>query len=180
MLKSILSGIAAALRSIGRAVVGIAMAPLRFVDGLLGGSGGDSSPQIPEIRSYDDEVQLDGDDRQAMYIEIANKILAWAADSIIDSAPTSLPPGLPIELRYWVPGLTRQECETLINADEKAVSAHIQGIFPLPGVRPVQRLTPLLEWPREPSLSLDEEDSVCSSAPPQATSTLYSAPAPKS
>jgi hypothetical protein len=156
MLKSIFAGIASALRSIGRFVFGVAMAPFRFVDRILGGDGGDSFPPIPEVKAYDESEPFDRDDRQAMYIEIANWILAWAADSIIDAAPAALPPRLPIALREWLPGLTRAECETLINADEKAVLAHIQQAFPLPGVRPVQRLTPLREWPREPSIGWDE------------------------
>jgi hypothetical protein len=150
------SGIAAALRSIGSAVFGIAMAPLRLIDRLLGSDGGGASPQIPDVRAYDESEPIDAHDRMAMYIEIANRILAWAADSIIGDAPAPLPPNLPIQIREWLPGLTRAECGTLINADEKAVSAHLQQAFPLPGVRPVQRLTPMLEWPREPSSKFNE------------------------
>jgi hypothetical protein len=156
MLKSILSGIASALRAIGRAVFGIAMVPLRLVDRLLVGGDGGSPQEIPEVRRYEDGEPKDAADSYAFYLELANRIMTWAADSIVADAPASLPPRLPIALREWLPGVTRAECEVLINADEKAISAHIQRAFPLPGVRLVQRLAPLLEWPREPSSNLNE------------------------
>jgi hypothetical protein len=156
MLKFVFSAIASALRSIGRVVGVIAMAPLRLIDRLLIGGDGGYPQEIPEVRRREDGEPKDAADSYAFYLELANKIMAWAADSIIADAPAPLPPRLPIALREWLPGLTRAECETLINADETAVSSHIQRLFALPGVRPVQRLAPLREWPEEPSLAFDE------------------------
>jgi hypothetical protein len=156
MLKSVLLSIVSALRSVAGVIGRIAMAPLRCIDRVLVRGDGGSPREIPEVRRYDDAEPLDAADRQAMYIELANRIMAWAADSIVDDAPAPLPEKLPIGVREWLPGMTRDECRALINAHEKAVSAHIQRLFALPGLRPVQPLTPLREWPAEPSLAFDE------------------------
>jgi hypothetical protein len=156
MLKAIFSSIVSALRSVASVMGRVAMAPIRFIDRLLVGGDGGSPPEIQEVRRYDDTESIDSADRQAMYIELANRIMAWAADSIVDDAPAPLPAKLPIALREWLPGVTRDECCVLLNADEKAVSAHIQRLFALRGLRPVQHLTPLREWPAEPSLPFDE------------------------
>jgi hypothetical protein len=156
MLKAVFSAIASALRSFAGVMGHVAMAPIRFIDRLLVGDTGGSPPEIQDVRRYDDAEPIDSADRHAMYIELANNVMAWAANSIVDDAMAPLPAKLPIALREWLPGMTRDECIALINADEKAVSAHIQRLFGLPGVRPVQRLTPLREWPAEPSLAFDE------------------------
>ncbi|WP_334381401.1 MULTISPECIES: hypothetical protein [unclassified Bradyrhizobium] len=145
-----------ALRAFGRVVGRMAVAPLRLIDRVLVGDSG-SPQEIPEVRPYDNGEATDSFDRQAIYAEVANRIMTWAADSVVAGRPVPLAArDIPIDLREWLPGLTRDECLALIRADEKAVSAHLQQMFPLPGVRPVQRLPRLQMWPAEPSLAFDE------------------------
>jgi hypothetical protein len=160
MLKAIFTFLASALRSVAGVIGSIAMAPIRFVDRLLVGGPGASPQEIsaPEVRPYDGDAEPadDFDSRQMFYLEIANKVMAWAGDSIVADAPAPLPAKLPRALREWLPGLTRAECIAIISADEIGVSSHLQQMFALPGVRTVQCLAPLVEWPAEPSFAFDE------------------------
>lgn len=148
MLRSIFTSIASALRSIWRVIFRIGIAPLRFIDRVLVGGDYSSPQEIPEVRPHDGAEPTDNFDRQAHYLTVANRIVTWAADSIAAGRPLPLPSNnIPIGLREWAPGLTRDECCVLIKADEEAVSAHLQGLFALPGVRRVSRLSPLTVWP---------------------------------
>lgn len=157
MLKSIVTSIASALRAIGRLAGAIAIAPIRFTDRVLVGGEPGSPPEIPEVRPYEYGEEADGFDRQALYIEFANLVMAWAADSVVAGRPVPLAVrDIPLDVREWLPGLTRDECLAIISTDEKAVSAHLQCLFTLRNLRPVQRLTPLKMWPVEPSLAFDE------------------------
>jgi hypothetical protein len=156
MLRAIFSSILSALRGLAGFIFSFGIAPLRLFDRLLGGDGGGAAQEIPVVRPYDAATPHDGADTQALHLEIANKVMAWAADSIVADRPVALPAGMPVPLKQWLPGLTRQECEVLINASEKAVSAHLQKLFALPEVRNVRRLDPIAEWAAEPKPDLDQ------------------------
>ena len=156
MLKAIFASILSALRAFGGFVFTFGLAPFRLFDNLFGGAGGGRAADIPQVRPYDAARPRDAADSQALHLLNANKIMTWAADSIVADRPVALPAGLPIALREWAPGLTRRECEMLINADEKAVSAHIQKMFALPEVRVVRRLEAIQEWPAEPQPMFDQ------------------------
>jgi hypothetical protein len=149
MLKAIVSAIAGALRAAGRILRRVVATPFRMLDGLLGGGGPPIPPEIPEVLPPEQvEPTLD---RAAMYADIANAVMTWCADSVISGRPTALPPRLPIALREWMPGLNRDECFTLMNTNKLAVFDHLERTFLLPGVRPVQPLRPLREWPAAPA-----------------------------
>jgi hypothetical protein len=160
MIRSILAAIASAFGAFRRLFGTIFMAPFRFIDRLLVGGDGGSPVEIPQVQPHD---PVAGFDRQALYIEIANKIMAWAADSIVADRPVALAArDIPRDVREWLPGLTRSECVAIINADENGVSAHLQRLFALPGVRPVQRLPGLSEWEAEPSASFEFDEGSAS------------------
>src|SRR5258708_5842045 len=99
MLKSILSAFAAGLmagfRFVGRAVT----TPLTW----FGGSGHAIPAPVPLPQPLDAEPQPD---QSQIYDDIARIIMSWCADAIIADRPQPLPPGLPIALREWMPGLT--------------------------------------------------------------------------
>jgi hypothetical protein len=143
MLKSILSAVAASLmaafRFVGRAVT----TPLTW----FGGSGHATPGPVPLPQPLDAEPQPD---QSQIYDDIARIIMSWCADAIIADGSQPLPPGMPIALREWMPGLTRKECWEIMDADRMAVSSHLQRCFALPGVRPVQPLSRMWEWPTEP------------------------------
>lgn len=140
MLRSILSAIASAFVSVFRFTGRALTAPLRWF-----GGGGQALPEFvppPEPLSAE-ETQ----DRAALYDDIARVIMTWAADSLIADCPVPLPPRVPIALRDWAPGLSRNECWELMEAERLAVSSHLQRCFTLPGVRPVGPLTPIAWGP---------------------------------
>lgn len=149
MLKAIVSAFVGALKAAGRILGRVVATPFRMLDGPLGGDGPPVPPEIPEV--LPPEPVEPTSDRAAMYADIANVVMTWCADSVISDRPVALPPRLPIALREWMPGLNRDECFTLMNADKITVSDHLERTFPLPGVRPVQPLRPLPEWPAAPA-----------------------------
>jgi hypothetical protein len=148
MLKSIVAAVVSALKSIGRIAGIVSMAPLHMIDRLLGGESGYVVPPAPELAPLQDDT-TDPVDNSEMYAQLANAVMAWAANSLVDDQPAALPPRLPLAVREWLPGLTRDECSAFINTDERAVSAHLRGLVELPCVRTVGRLTPFREWPPE-------------------------------
>jgi hypothetical protein len=156
MLRSIFAAIASSFGAFARLFGIIFMAPFRLIDRVLVG-GDDGSPhEIPQVQPPD---PVDGFDRQACYAEVANRIMVWAADSIVADRPVALEArDIPRDVREWLPGLTRADCVAIISADEKGVSAHLQRLFALPGVRPVQRLPVLSKWEAEPSASLEFDE----------------------
>lgn len=141
IFNAIASGLAAAVRFTGRMLT----APLRW----FGGGGGE--PMLPEFVPPE-PVADPGPDRAALYDDIARVIMTWAADSIIADGPVPLPPRMPIALREWCSGLSRAECWEIMESDRMAVSSHLQHCFAIPGVRPVQRLQPVVAWPAEPRM----------------------------
>ena len=142
MFRSIVSALVSGLKALARLAGSILTAPLRIFGG--GGYAGEP-PEIPMPEPYEPPPE----DRTKMYEDIARSIMGWAADSIIADRPIDLPPGLPITLREWLPGLSRDETWELMEADRSGVIAHIQALFPLASVRPVQRLQPVEKWPAE-------------------------------
>ncbi|WP_038965590.1 hypothetical protein [Bradyrhizobium diazoefficiens] len=142
MLKSILNALVSGLKASARLLGSVLTAPLRMF-----GRGGDAGapPKIPMPQPY----EAPPEDRTKMYEDIARAIMCWAADSVLADRPVDLPPGLPLTVREWLPGLSRAECWSLMDADNNVVCGHIQGLFPLAGVRAVQRLPRVRAWPAE-------------------------------
>jgi len=136
---AIMSALSTAFRFAGRVVTW----PLR-----LFGGGGLAVP--PEVQMPVPFEPPPAPDRGEIYDAIAQAMMSWCADSICADRPVVLPPGLPIAIREWAPGLNREECWEIMGADKMAVSAHITGLFTLPGVRKVQPLARIDEWTAEP------------------------------
>jgi hypothetical protein len=147
MLKQIFSAITSALRSVGRMLGRVMAMPFRMLSGLFG--GGSAPIDIPEVQPPE-PVEPTPVGNTQLYEDIANAIMSWCADSVIADRPVDLPPGLPVAVREWAPGLSRDECWTIMNAEKIAVSSHIRRLFPIQGVRPVQRLARVTQWPAEP------------------------------
>jgi hypothetical protein len=138
-LKTCLAACLNGLRALGRA----ATWPLRALIGD-GGGGQVTPPEVADLASSQDPV---GEREMAMTrgAAMAEAMLAWAASSIIDDAPARLPEVLTDDLKAWARGLSRDECESILEAEEHAISAHIQRVFLIPGVRKVQPL-PQSDW----------------------------------
>jgi hypothetical protein len=150
-MRSILSAIAAALRGIVNMLKAAVSLPGRIIGAVLGGGGAaGAAPEVPELRDL--EAELAGRlDRTVLYENIARAVMGWCADTIIADRPQPLPPGLPIAVREWLPGLTREECDIIINADKTAVFSHVQNAFTIQEVRRLGRLPALREWTAEPA-----------------------------
>lgn len=142
-MRSIISAITAAFKNVFGVAVALLSWPARMLFGDRG--GGCVAPEIPMPQPLPEPPE----DRTKIYEDIARAVMNWAADSVIADRPVDLPPRLPIGIREWLPGLSRSECWELMEADRSAVCAHIQGLFALPAVRPVQRLLAVKEWPAE-------------------------------
>jgi hypothetical protein len=169
MLRSIIAAVVSALRLFGRLVRRVATAPFVMLDSMVGG-GGAAPLEIPEVAPPEALVPKPVDNAR-FYEDLANAVMSWCADSIIRDAPATVPSSLPLAVKNWLPGLTREECDAIIEADKAAVSVHLEGMFELPGVRPVQALTPLRAWPPAPKpvMAPDTEDLRLS---PRVTSSL--------
>jgi hypothetical protein len=149
MLRSIFAAITTALRAFGRALGRAAAAPFVALDSILWGGAG-AQMEIPEVAPPQVVVPEKAVDNARLYENLANAVMIWCADSIIADAPAAVPTVLPRNVKDWLPGLTRAECESIIEAWKTDVSAHIEGMFMLPGVRRVQALKPLRTWPPAP------------------------------
>jgi hypothetical protein len=145
MFRSIVAAIVSALRSAFMAVGRVATVPLRFIDRLLGGS---ASPWgIPEaapahVEDPAGQAPMSAIDWNIEYAKEANVVMNWAATSIIDDGPAELPspPRCSRATREWLKGLTRDECEILLNSGEKSISQHLRDRERFPGLRKVQPL----------------------------------------
>lgn len=147
----ILKSICAALQSALKAIAGVALAPFRMLGNLVGGGGGGWTPQLPEMpedKGPDPEVERQR--RVAEGVVLANAMIGYASDSIIDQCPAPLPPQLTPPLREWARGLSEAECSLIMSASENDVNAHIAGLIDIEGVRSVQPL-PTATWGRKPS-----------------------------
>jgi hypothetical protein len=160
----IISAIVSALRSMFIAVGRVATAPFKIIDRMLGGS---ASPWgIPEVQpAHVDDPSASSQpmskiDWDIEYAKEANVVLAWAATSIIDDRPAELPtpPRCSRATREWLKGLTRDECEILLNSGEKSVSRHLRGRERIPGLRKVEPLD-AVKW--EPLLPMPDPELGC-------------------
>jgi len=161
MLRLIVSSIRSALRSAFR-FIGRAMS---LPGQLLGGFVGVPDPgDMPEQAPPEDlsAGRNEPVDNSEVYEAVANLVRMWCADSLIDDRPAPLPPKLPRKILEWLPGLTRDECDAIIQVDNYSVSAHCQGLYDIAGVRPVGRLPAMQEWPpeTEKEVSPDFSDAV--------------------
>ena len=142
-MRSIILAIIAACKNVFGVGLALLSWPARVLFGDRG--GGCEAPEIPMPQPLPEPPE----DRTKIYEDIARAVMNWAADSVIADRPVDLPPRLPIGIREWLPGLSREECYDIVEADRSAVCAHIQGIFALQGVRAVQRLQSVKVWPAQ-------------------------------
>ncbi|ACF02296.1 hypothetical protein Rpal_3797 [Rhodopseudomonas palustris TIE-1] len=143
----ILSAIAGALRSVfaaGRAVMSL---PFRLL-----GSIGEGGYVMPPEDDEDEPIVAQATppapvfDLQEIWRDHAIVLQSWCADAVAMGGPMPIPPRLPRAVQQWAPGLSPDECREIYRSSETAVSAHLQGLFDIPGVRKVAPL-PLANWP---------------------------------
>ena len=150
MLKAIFRAIVNALRAVGRAAGRIVAAPFAALGSIFEGEGRDFTP--PQVQEYDaDEYEpSSGPDMDAVYRELANIVMTWAAVSIMDGKPAPLPPPpkMPRALSEWLRGISLDEAHAIINATENEVFAHLRARELISGVRSVRPLEPAV-WPAE-------------------------------
>jgi hypothetical protein len=142
MLRRIFSAIASALAWL----IGL---PGRLLGGIFGGPlapppEGDG-PLVSELREELAARQGEAVDHD----KTARLVLLWCADSIVADRPVPVPSSLPRDVKEWMKGLSREECERVISSDKTAISAHVRKLFALPGVRRVQPLA-AAEWSPAP------------------------------
>jgi len=149
MLKNILSAIGTALRGAVALVRGVLSIPGRLAGALLGGGGAPPTGDSPLVQDLARQVAKADAEAQHNYKRIADAIWHWCADSLIAAGPVAVPTWLPRSIKQWLAGLTPREAERLVSADKTAIQAHARGLYPLAGVRKVQRLEPAT-WAPEP------------------------------
>lgn len=149
MFKSIMKAIAGALKGAFRVMRALVFIPGQAIRAALGFAPDDDFSPSPAPLDLDDEEGGPELSRKEFYARAAADVLSWVADSLIDDTPAPVPVGMPIELAWWIPGLSRDECETLINCGCDEIALHLQGLREIEGVRAVQ---PLLAqgWPANP------------------------------
>ena len=143
----ILSAIAAALRSVfaaGRAVLAL---PFRAL-GALSGGGYALPPEDDEDEPVVAPTVTPSPvlDLHEVFRDHAIVLQSLCADAVAMGGPAPIPPRFPRFLRDWAPGLSPDECRAIYRSPETAVSAHLQGLFHISGVRKVAPL-PLASWP---------------------------------
>jgi hypothetical protein len=170
MLRSIMSAIRSALRSVGRALARLMMFPGQLLGQFFGVPDCDDLPDLapPEDLSAGLNEPISG---PALLATETNLVRMWCADSLIDDRPAPLPDA-PIELLEWLQGLTRDECDAIIQADKYSVSEHLLGRNDIVGVRPVGLLPAMQEWPPE----TESTSPAFSAGAPEPLSTLYATP----
>ncbi len=146
MLRAIVTAIVNVLKSIGRAAGRVIAAPFAAINALIGGEA-----SVPPPIDLPPPIETTAHDNSEVYKQIADAIMRWCCDSVIDDRPAQLPPGLPLAIKEWLPGLTRDECEAIVESEQADVLAHIQGVCPVSGVRSVQPLARVIEWPARES-----------------------------
>jgi hypothetical protein len=156
MLRSIMSAIRSALRSAGRALARLMIFPWQLL-GFFGSPDFDDVPEPapPEDLSAGRKPAPATYDAQANYDRIASQVRLWCAHSLLAGSQVALPPQLPIAVREWLPGLSRPECDAIIEAEKQDVSAFLNGQREIPGVRPVGCL-PGIDWPPEIPATVSE------------------------
>lgn len=154
MLRAIATAIVSALKSVGRMFGRIAAAPFAAIDAMIGGGGA-----VPPPIELPDPIETTTNDHTEVYRQIADSIMRWACASVIDDRPAPLPPGLPLAIREWLPGLTRDECEAIVESEMTDVLAHSKGVLPIVGVRSVQPLPAVSEWSARESEPTSENEA---------------------
>jgi hypothetical protein len=155
MLKSLLSAIGSALGGAFSFLRRAVAWPFRMAGAAFGGAMPppapvEASPTVQDLRAQiaNNEELAEGAAR------IARVIAQWVMDSVIADEPVTAPqpPQVSRSVANWLPGLTRDECLTLISADSQKIAAHIRGREFVDGVRPVQKLAPERWSPALPEL----------------------------
>jgi hypothetical protein len=136
-------------------VLGIAMAPLRLVDRILGGGGPPVPPMPVESSEADDVPAAPAPDYKLIYEQLAIDVLQWCCDSLVAGGHAPIPSKMPRGISAWLPGLTREECVAIGSADRMAVSAHLCSYELVRGVRSVRPLD-RVEWPPETEFAPDQ------------------------
>ncbi|MEH2512248.1 hypothetical protein V1291_003602 [Nitrobacteraceae bacterium AZCC 1564] len=167
MLRAIITAILSALKSIGRFAGRIVAAPFAALGAMAGGDVAAAPPLI----ELPPPIEAATNDNSEVYKRIADAILRWACTSVIDDRPAPLPPGLPLAVRAWLPGLSREECEAIVESEPNDVLAHFNGISPIIGVRSVQSLAAVSEWAVRDSKPAQQEVS----SPPLSAPASYGA-----
>lgn len=157
-----LRSIAAVFRTAFSFLGSVAMTPFRVVgnvlERLVGGGGG--MPELPDLSELREPRAPAPDPKGDAYIAeheaqmergrlMANALMGYCADSVVDDCPAELPNQLSPELKSWARGLSRDECVAIMSADERTVHAHIAGLFHMPDVRRVTSLPPAT-WGSKP------------------------------
>lgn len=157
MIKAFITAFVTALQRGFSALRGLAAAPFRALS-AIGGGGGYSMPDAPTVGldDADGDRAAASDRAMAAGLMMANLMMTYAANSVVDDRPADVPAGLTPELQRWARGLTRDECERLLLSDERGISAHLQGVFMLPGVQKVAPLPPA-RWSEGPSPARDDD-----------------------
>jgi hypothetical protein len=159
MLSAMRSAFAAAFKGLAW----LLMFPGRLVAHILGIPEADEVPRPapPEDLTAGSKPS---DDSTEAWERAADLVRGWCADSIIDDKPAGMSPALPLAVREWLPGLSRNECFAIIEADKQAVLGHVRGINAIAGVRPRHRLAAISEW--LPEHYGDDPEPVVSDAGP--------------
>jgi hypothetical protein len=149
ILRAIGRAIVAAFKTIGR----VATWPLRAIGGLVGGGNPWGMAEVPEVADEANpaaEPSATGPDMEKFWEDLARRVQDHCADCVIEGRLAGPPPSFPRDVRDWLRGIDRDECERVLNAEKTAVCAHLRGIFKLPDVRKLQPL-PAVVWPPEPA-----------------------------
>lgn len=155
VLRTIGAAVVAALKAMGR----MALMPLRAVENMLMGQA-PPVVDLPEIGTSPVKPPvLPALTNDEMWDDHARMLQTWCADSMIEGRPLPVPPSLPRDIKEWSKGLTRDECDIVLNATRAAAIAHIRGLFKLPNVRKIEPLA-AAEWksaPKPVGLDADED-----------------------
>ena len=141
-MMRILAGIVGAFKRAFAFLGRCAAAPFAALAGLVGG-GSDLEFDIPDEPVDDDE------DRAVNAAKIAAAVTEWACVSAMVGDQAPIPSALPDDVRAWLPGLSADETAKLAFSDERAVKAHLAGLFFIDGVPRVRPLKPA-DWHEKP------------------------------
>ncbi|MCS3893437.1 hypothetical protein M2171_002570 [Bradyrhizobium japonicum USDA 38] len=150
MFKNLISAIGAAIQGVISIVRVMLSVPGRLVGGLLGAGAPPPAEDSPIVADMARRVAEEDAKAQDNWAQIANAIWHWCMDSLLADGPVAVPPSLPRAVREWLPGLSSDEAEKLVSSDKNAIQFHVRLLYAIPGVRRVQRLEPVKDWPPEP------------------------------
>jgi hypothetical protein len=147
ILGAIFSAIKSAFAFLGRC----AAAPFA----ALGGLGGRGAGPMPV--AYDEPADT-AEQHAENASKIAAAVLRWSADSAINDEPAAMPDGVPEGVQTWLRGLDRKHVYAILGADERAINAHLQGVFFIEGLPRVNPL-PRAAWSRPEPASQNDAGS---------------------